>query len=142
MEHKYIDLDLPSGTLWLSGIDEVCNDDIVKFNVSPPTKEDYDELIDNTYHGYDRLLNGIWFVSKKDVNKRIFFVADVDTDIYDDIKRAGYNYWISSEDGTGSYTPYLRCSSYNDDRIYGFHLKLAYQIKCLPTVAKPRKSRT
>lgn len=78
MEHKYIDLSLPSGTLWADENEEGyfdfdnAND---TFGSNLPSKDDWEELLSNTWHRWDDEHGGMWFVSKKDSQQEIFLPA-------------------------------------------------------------------
>lgn len=79
MEHKYIDLDLPSGNLWASRNE--CGyftfDEAVKnFCGNVPSTEDWKELFANTWHKWDGNRKGLWLYSFVDKSKKLFFHAD------------------------------------------------------------------
>ena len=113
IDTEYIDLGLPSGTLWKS-----CNvgakepfeiGEYIQFDSVPnivnyrevPTSSDYEELIHYTSRRWDPDKKGVWLISKTNGNE-IFFPACGFKSFSQgykyniDVNDAGY-YWISTE---------------------------------------------
>lgn len=72
MNQQFIDLGLPSGTLWAAENEEgyfTFNEAVDKFGNSMPTKEQFEELIEHTDKYWDLQKKGILFVSKHNETK-------------------------------------------------------------------------
>lgn len=77
MNQQFIDLGLPSGTLWAAENEDgyfTFDEAVEKFGNSLPTKEQFEELIEHTDKYWDLQKKGMWFVSKKNGGK-IFMPA-------------------------------------------------------------------
>lgn len=96
----YVDLGLPSGTLWKSENEEGFYnniDAVAKFGVNLPTKEQYEEL--NNYCKYYRTRNSLRFTSRSNGKTIVLPIAgmyDCQGTFYDDGMEGGY--WTSSSD--------------------------------------------
>ena len=82
MEQKFIDLGLPSGNLWATENEVAENgqplyatyDEAVEnFGKNLPTKDDWQELIDNVPHLWDKKRDGLLFVARN--GKELFLPA-------------------------------------------------------------------
>lgn len=76
MYDKYVDLDLPSGTLWaIENVDRYFNKEAAEeFGDQLPTEEQFRELIEYTTKTWDNYHNGMLFCSKRNV-RSLFFPA-------------------------------------------------------------------
>lgn len=67
MNQQFIDLGLPSGTLWAAENEDgyfTFDEAVEKFGNSMPTKEQFEELIEHTDKYWDLQKKGMWFVGR------------------------------------------------------------------------------
>jgi len=100
---EWVDLDLPSGTLWASeNVDNkyyTFEESMEKFPKTLPTRTQFCELVDYTTHRWDEEKRGMWFIGRN--HNKIFLSAygyRSGSDVYD----VGYsgNFWSSTADNS------------------------------------------
>lgn len=128
---EYVDLGLPSGTLWCRHNYGVVSeeeygefytfDEAQKLDIKLPTREDFIELDKHCDHKWDEVngVHGMLFTSKFN-GESVFFPA-ADHGIIG-------NFWTSSSySATGGYTMWFCCSVVHpgdyDNRIYSFSVR-------------------
>ena len=111
MEQKFIDLGLPSGNLWATENEVAENgqplyatfDEAVKqYGENLPTREDWQELLDNVPHLWDKNRMGMLFVAR---NGAELFLPDMGYRTTDGFNMQYYsNYWsATSKDANNAY---------------------------------------
>lgn len=76
MNQQFIDLGLPSGTLWAAENEDgyfTFDEAVEKFGNSMPTKEQFEELIEHTDKYWDLQKKGMWFVGRN--GNKVFIPA-------------------------------------------------------------------
>lgn len=104
MKQEFIDLGLPSGNLWATENEVAENgqplyaafdEAVEQFGENLPTQDDWQELIDNVPHLWDKERNGLLFVARN--GKELFLPAmgiRYGSTIYH--VRNGGNYWSAT----------------------------------------------
>lgn len=137
MKQEFIDLGLPSGNLWATENEVAENgqplyatyDEAVKqFGENLPTQDDWQELIDNVPHLWDKKRNGLLFVARN--GKELFLPAMGNKyGAYVDCVQFNGYYWSATAYGS-SRAYYLHFFStvanadYNCYRSYGLSVRL------------------
>ncbi len=112
MEQKFIDLGLPSGNLWATDNEVAENgqplyatfyEAVKQFGENLPTQEDWQELIDNVPHLWDKKRQGLLFVARN--GKELFLPAmgiRYESNICN-VRSRGYYWSATAYDSYGAY---------------------------------------
>ena len=132
-EREYIDLGLPSGTLWAVDNEEgfyTFDEAIEKFGENMPTKEDGEELLHECFHRWDDVRKGIEILSPFNGNRLFLPAAGYRSYSNGGLYNAGSGgyYWFGSPySASNGYTldfdsTFLDTSD-SDLRAYGFSVR-------------------
>lgn len=133
---EYIDLGLPSGTLWedtnetnTDGTPYFTFDEAVaKFGESMPTKEDFEELLRECYHRWNDERKGIEFYSPK--TQQVLFLPASGLRLVSGVSPVQYynNYWSATPNGSSNahflYFNSITADLYNSSRYVGRAVRL------------------
>ena len=95
---EYIDLRLPSGTLWKTANEDqyyAADCALKTFKAALPTKEHFQELLEFTLHWFDTYLSGMWFLGR---NGKQLFLPAITFQNGPKLCKSGF-YWTASSFG-------------------------------------------